>query len=431
MNVLIIGSGGREHALTWAVSKSEKSEQLYVAPGNAGTKEIAENVDIDISDFPKVVKFCKEKQIGLVVIGPEVPLVNGLADYLRENGIKTFGPSAKAAQIEGDKAFAKELMTKYGIPTAKYSVFVKEEKERLLDFLKNREYPCVIKASGLAAGKGVTVVENYNEAQKTVDELFSVGKFEKAGEKVIVEDFLEGEEESVFAITDGEDFLLLPSANDHKRIFDNDKGPNTGGMGAFAPGLNVKDEVVEKVKKKIIMPVLKALKKETGGFAGCLYAGLMIKNGGPKVVEFNCRFGDPETQVVLPLLRGDFLELLSSVANGKLNKESVEIEDKTALCVVAASEGYPGAYKKGLEIKGIEKAKEKGALIFHAGTKEENGKILTNGGRVLNVVSVVEGKDLMTAKQKCYEAISEISFEGIYYRKDIGEKGNYFEINSK
>ncbi len=423
MNVLIIGSGGREHAIAWAISKSSKLDKLFVAPGNAGAKQIAENISIEISNKNEVADFCEKGKIDLVIIGPEKPLVEGLADFLREKGFYVFGPSANAAKIEGEKAFAKELMKEYGIPTAKYSIFSKEEIGKLLEYLENTNYPTVIKVSGLAAGKGVIIANNFREAESTVKEIVEKNKFGKAGDVIVVEEFLKGEEVSVFAVTDGENYVLLPPAQDHKRVFDGDKGPNTGGMGAYAPAPVVNSKMLKRIENEIIKPTLKALKEKFGGFVGCLYAGLMITAEGPKVVEFNCRFGDPETQAVLPLLEGDFLELLFSASVGKLNKESIKIADKTAVCVVAASEGYPGAYEKGFEIKGLEKAEELGALVFHAGTKEENGRILTNGGRVLGITAVIEGNDLMLCKQRSYGMLSEIDFRGIYYRKDIAERG--------
>jgi phosphoribosylamine--glycine ligase len=423
MNVLIIGSGGREHAIAWSILQSLKLKKLFVAPGNAGTKQIAENILIDVSRKNEVVDFCKKEKIDLVVIGPEKPLVEGLADFLCANGFNVFGPSAEAAKIEGEKAFAKELMKEYGIPTAQYSIFNKEDKNKLLEYLKGANYPVVIKVSGLAAGKGVIIPSKFDDAVKTVNEIFEENKFGEAGNIIVVEEFLEGEEASVFAVTDGENYILLPPAQDHKRIFDGDKGPNTGGMGAYAPAPVVDSSMLKRIENEIIKPAIKALKEKTGGFVGCLYAGLMITKEGPKVVEFNCRFGDPETQAVLPLLEGDFLELLFSASIGKLNKESVRKTNKTAVCVVAASDGYPGAYEKGFEIKGLEKAEKLGALVFHAGTKEENGKIFTNGGRVLGVTTVIEGSDLMLCKQNSYGILSEIEFKGMYYRKDIADKG--------
>ena len=423
MNVLVIGSGGREHALAWAISKSKNPGKLFVAPGNPGTSKIATNVQIDTNNHKEVSEFCKKENIDLVVIGPEKPLVEGLADVLRADGVNVFGPSSNAARIEGDKSFAKDLMKENGIPTASFSVFTKEEENELLDYLQKTEYPVVLKASGLAAGKGVVIAKNFSEAKETVVKMFRENIFGEAGNKIVIEEFLVGEEASVFAITDGEDYFLLPPSQDHKRIFDGDEGPNTGGMGAYAPAPVVTNGMLKIIETEIIQPTLKALKKKTGGFNGCLYAGLMITQEGPKVVEFNCRFGDPETQAVLPLIEGDFLELLYSTAKGKINKNSVKIADKTAVCVVAASQGYPGAYEKGFEITGIEEAEKSGAIVFQAGTKIENGKIVTNGGRVLGVTAVVEGNDLSACKIKSYDALSKINFNGIYYRKDIADKG--------
>ncbi len=423
MNVLVIGSGGREHALSWKIKQSPKLQKLFVVPGNAGTEQIASNVSLDVTNHKAVIDFCRKEEIALVVVGPEVPLVQGIADSLRKAGVNVFGPSKQAALIEGEKSFAKDLMSEYGIPTAAYKVFYKSDKEKILDYLSKSNYPVVLKVSGLAAGKGVVICKNFDEAKETIHEVIEKGRFGEAAEKIVIEEFLEGEEASVFVITDGKEYFFLTPAQDHKRIYDNDEGPNTGGMGAYAPAPVVTPEVLKKVEIKIVVPVLNALQEKAGGFVGCLYVGLMIHENEPKVVEFNCRFGDPETQVVLPLVEGDFLEVLYSAAVGHLNKEAVKLKNATAVCVVAASAGYPGAYKKGFEITGLEEAEKEGALIFHAGTKAENGKILTNGGRVLCVTSVVENNDLTYCKEKSYEALAKTNFNGIYYRKDIADKG--------
>ncbi len=421
MNILLIGSGGREHALAWALSGSKSTESLFIAPGNAGTMLAGKNVDLNIEDFNEVRNFCKSNSIELVVIGPEKPLVDGMSDFLRSYDIKVFGPSQKAALIEGDKAFAKNLMSKYKIPTANFKTFERNEKEELIEYLSKVDYPIVIKASGLAAGKGVSICEDFKTAKESVINIFEKNVFGEAGDKCVVEEFLKGQEASVFAITDGREYVLLPPSQDHKRIFDGDKGPNTGGMGAYAPTPFVTPGVITRVENEIIRPILSALLKETGGFKGCLYAGLMITNDGPKVVEFNCRFGDPETQAVLPLVEGDLAELFLSAASGQLNKRSISFIEGTAVCVVAASEGYPLKYRKGFEITGLEQA-EKEAMVFHAGTALSNGKIVTNGGRVLGVTSVVKSNNLLEAKNKAYEALSKIHFSNIYYRKDIADK---------
>ena len=420
-NVLLIGSGGREHALAYKISQSKSLNKLYIASGNPGTKKLGENVSLNIEDFDAVVSFCTEKNINLVVIGPEKPLVDGLADILRENNINVFGPNKDAAAIEGYKSFAKNLMKKYNVPTAGYSEFTSSQISDAEEFLRKSKYPVVIKADGLAAGKGVIICNNLDEGLKTINEMFVKKVFGAAGEKIIIEEFLFGEEASIFAITDGDKFVCLPSSQDHKRIGDNDTGKNTGGMGAYSPAPLVTKELQDRIENEIISPTLKAMSKEKKKFNGCLYCGLMINNGIPKVVEFNCRFGDPETQAVLPLLEGDFLELLYSAAIGNLNKDSVHYSGGSSVCVVAASKGYPEKYEKGFEISGLDDVNTD-IIVFHAGTKEENGKILTNGGRVLGITSLIKKNDLKSAKQKSYEALSKINYNGIYFRKDISDK---------
>lgn len=421
MNVLIIGSGGREHAIALRIKQSLKLSELYSAPGNPGTEYIANNIPLNISDHSSVKLFCSQNNVELVVIGPEQPLVDGLADYLREAGIKVFGPSANAAQIESSKAFAKKIMTDAKVPTAKYIEFNENQLSKTKEYLESAEYPLVIKADGLAAGKGVLICNNFLEAESAIKEIFVDRVFGKSGTKIIVEEFLVGEEASIFAITDGENFVCLPAAQDHKRIGDNDTGKNTGGMGAYAPAPIVTNQVLKQVEEEIIRPTLREMNKSGNKFVGCLYVGLMITNEGPKVIEFNCRFGDPETQVVLPLLDGDFLELLYSASSGKLNKEAVKYSGGSSVCVVAASSGYPEIYRKGFEIKGLDQSDDE-IIIYHAGTKKEDNKILTNGGRVLGVTSVIKNFNLQTAQQKAYNAIKKIHFDGIYYRNDIAEK---------
>jgi len=420
MKVVIIGSGGREHALAYKIAESRQLKKLYCLPGNPGTKSFAENVNITGNE--NILNFCKEKNIDLIVVGPEQPLVEGLADILRENGFNVFGPSRLAAQIEGDKSFSKTLMKKYGIPTATFEVFEKSDYENALTYLKTKEYPVVIKAFGLAAGKGVLICESFEESKLALDECFKNNTFGEAGEKVIIEEFMLGQEASIFAVTDGTDYIILPAAQDHKRIMDGDKGKNTGGMGAYAPAPLITDKVKKEIEIKIIIPTLNALKSESITYNGCLYAGLMMTNEGPKVVEFNCRFGDPETQAVLPLLEGDFLELLNSTAKGKINKHSVKYSGGASVCVVAVSGGYPDKFDKGFEIRGLETINDEEILVFQAGTKEENGVIKTNGGRVLGITSSIKRNDLKAAKQKAYEGIAKISFDGMFYRKDISDK---------
>ncbi len=421
MNVLLIGSGGREHAIALALSKSKKLSKLYCAPGNPGTKSIAENVSIEISDHKLVIDFCFSNQIDLVVVGPEQPLVDGLSDSLRENSILVFGPSSNAARIESSKAFAKEIMISANVATAVYKEFSIDQFEDSLDYLRHTQYPLVIKADGLAAGKGVIICNYFSEAETAIKEIFVDKIFGNSGNKIIIEEFLTGEEASVFAITDGEDFICLPAAQDHKRIGDNDTGKNTGGMGAYSPAPLITIDLQSQIEKEIIAPTINALNKSGNKFIGCLYAGLMITATGPKVIEFNCRFGDPETQAVLPLLDGDFLELLYSAAKGKVNKSSVKYSGGCSVCIVAASGGYPDKFEKGFEITGLN-LNDENIIIYHAGTLERDGKIYTNGGRVLGITSVLDSNDLRKAKRIAYEAIDKISFERMYYRKDISDK---------
>lgn len=421
MNVVIIGSGGREHALALKIKESSTLNKLYIIPGNPGTKFLGENVSINPSEQSKVVKFCKDNEIDLVVIGPEQPLVEGLANILRENQINVFGPNKEAAQIESSKFFAKQVMKEAGVPTAKYIPFTSNMLEPARDYIRNKKYPCVIKADGLAAGKGVFVCYEPKEAEEALNLIFHDKVFGESGEKVLVEEFLVGEEVSVFAICDGNEFICLPASQDHKRIGDNDTGKNTGGMGAYAPAPIVTPKMFEEIKNKIFYPVIKTLSKRSSSFIGCLYAGLIITDEGPKVIEFNCRFGDPETQVVLPILKGDFLHLLYTAANGNIDKAAVEYNGGSSVCVVAASKGYPESFEKGFEISGLNE-QQADIIIYHAGTKEINGKIVTNGGRVLGVTSVLPDFNLMLAKDLAYKALAKINFKNIYYRKDIADK---------
>jgi phosphoribosylamine---glycine ligase len=421
MNVLIIGSGGREHALALKISESPSLSNLFIMPGNPGTKNLGMNISINPKELDKTAGFCKKEKIELVVIGPEQPLVDGLGDLLRQQGFLVFGPDSGAAEVEAHKSFAKKLMRKYNIPTADFIEFSSGQYEEALAYVQKSNYPMVIKADGLAAGKGVIICRDSNEAKKALEEMFVNKVFGTSGEKIVIEEFLAGEEASIFAITDGEEFICLPSSQDHKRIGDNDTGKNTGGMGAYSPAPVVTGEILKLVEENIIAPTLKGLKNENRTFIGCLYIGLMITNEGPKVVEFNCRFGDPETQAVLPLLKGDFLKLLYSAASGKLIKNSVAYSGGASVCVVASSSGYPDSYAKGFEITGINQP-DKDIIIYHAGTDEKFGKVITNGGRVLGVTSVVDKNDLRAARKKAYDAINKVQFEGIYFRKDIALK---------
>lgn len=424
MKVAIIGGGGREHSLALKISESKLLSELFVLPGNPGTQKIAKNISLKSDDIEGILKFCTEQKIDLVIVGPEKPLTLGLTDELLKNGIKVFGPSKLAARIEGEKSFAKKIMMEYNIPTAEFRVFSKENYEDALTYLKNVSYPIVIKADGIASGKGVIIPETYEDAKEAVKECFVNLSFGKAGEKIVIEEFMSGQEASVFAITDGKDFVLLPAAQDHKRIHDGDTGKNTGGMGAYAPTPFVTEIDYKNISEKIVKPTLYALNEKKSKFVGCLYCGLMMTSEGPKVVEFNCRFGDPETQVVLPLLDGDLLDLLNSSASGKINKEAISVsENKSSVCVVIASKGYPDKVEKGVEIYGInEVEKIENVKIIHAGTKVKDNKIFTDGGRVLGIVATIDKNNLKLCKETAYNALTKIKFDGMQFRKDIADK---------
>lgn len=415
VNILVIGSGGREHALFWKLSESPQTERIYAIPGNPGMGEMT---DIAVTDNAAILQFAKEKDIGLVVVGPEVPLMNGLVDDLEAAGIPAFGPRANAAEIEGSKSFAKDLMKKYGIPTARYEVFAEAEVARA--YIRSEGTPIVVKADGLAAGKGVVVAMTEQEALDAVDAIMEHNSFGDAGARVVIEEFMEGEEASLLAFTDGTVIRPMISAQDHKRAFDGDKGPNTGGMGTYAPAPVMTPELTERAVEEILKPTISAMEKEGRAYRGCLYLGLMITADGPKVVEFNARFGDPETQVVLPLLDGDLVQIMHACAGGTLADVPIRWKDGAAVCVVLAAGGYPASYEKGNEIYGIGNAEKLGALVFHAGTAKKNGKIVTNGGRVLGVVGM--GKDIASAVQSAYDAVDQISFKGEYHRKDIAHR---------
>ena len=413
--ILIIGSGGREHALAWKLSKSLPKKKIYAIPGNPGIAEVAECVtEISIGDNAAVVNFAKENNVDLVVIGPEAPLVNGLVDALDAAQIKSFGPNKAAAQMEGSKIFAKQLMKKYGIPTADFEIF--DNSDDAKTYIKSKGAPIVIKADGLAAGKGVIVAMTLDDAINAVDEMKNFGD---AGNKIVVEEFMDGEEASVLAVTDGKTILPMIAAQDHKRLSDGDTGVNTGGMGAYAPAPIVTPQVMSKVEEKILKPTIAALNSEGITYKGCLYAGLMIVDGEPKVVEFNCRFGDPETQAVLPLLKSDLVDIMQACADGTLDREKISWSDDCAVCVVLASGGYPKAYKKNLPIKGIMRAKLS-SNVFHAGTAKVDGKLVTSGGRVLGVTATA--KNIRQAVEKVYKAVKLITFDDMYYRRDIAHR---------
>lgn len=415
MNILVIGSGGREHALYWKLSESPQTEQIYAIPGNPG---MGTSAAIALDDHAAILRFVKEHEIGLVVVGPEVPLMNGLVDELEAAGIRAFGPRANAAEIEGSKSFAKDLMKKYGIPTARYEVFTAAEPARA--YIRQEGVPIVVKADGLAAGKGVIVAMTEQEALDAVDAIMEDHSFGDAGARVVIEEFMEGEEASLLAFTDGTTIRPMISAQDHKRAYDGDRGPNTGGMGTYAPAPVMTPEMTERAVEEILKPTIAAMAKEGRIYRGCLYLGLMVTADGPKVVEFNARFGDPETQVVLPLLDSDLVAIMCACADGTLADVPIRWKDGAAVCVVLASGGYPGHYEKGQEIHGLADAEAMGALVFHAGTAMKDGKLVTNGGRVLGVVG--RGADISSAVDAAYAAAAKISFKDAYYRKDIAHR---------
>ena len=415
MNILVIGSGGREHALYWKLSESPQTEQIYAIPGNPG---MGASAAIALDDHAAILRFVKEHEIGLVVVGPEVPLMNGLVDEIEAAGIRAFGPRANAAEIEGSKSFAKDLMKKYGIPTARYEVFTAAEPARA--YIRQEGAPIVVKADGLAAGKGVIVAMTEQEALDAVDAIMEDHSFGDAGARVVIEEFMEGEEASLLTFTDGTMIRPMISAQDHKRAYDGDRGPNTGGMGTYAPAPVMTPEMTERAVEEILKPTIAAMAKEGRVYRGCLYLGLMVTADGPKVVEFNARFGDPETQVVLPLLDSDLVAIMCACADGTLADVPIRWKDGAAVCVVLASGGYPGHYDKGQEIHGLADAEAMGALVFHAGTAMKDGKLVTNGGRVLGVVG--RGADISSAVDAAYAAATKISFKDAYYRKDIAHR---------
>ncbi len=422
MNIALIGSGGREHALALAIKKSSICDTLYCYPGNTGTSSLAINVPIEYFNWVEFLAHLKLHDISFVVVGPEIPLVDGIVDFLEKEGIVVFGPTKSAAAIEANKVFAKEIMAKAGVPTASYREFNASEFQQAEEYIRNSVLPVVLKANGLAAGKGVAVCLTLDEALSFLQTVLTDKAFGSAGETLLVEEFMEGDEASLFAITDGEDFLLLPVAQDHKRIGEGDTGKNTGGMGAYAPAPIVTDNILEQVKKDIIEPTLREMKAQGTAFKGCLYCGLMLTKSGPKVVEFNCRFGDPETQVVLPLLEGDIARLFYSASIGKLDKTSVSLSNKNAVCVVLASGGYPDSFEKGKIISGLDSEFDESIIVYHAGTKKTEQGIESSGGRVLAVTSVVESETVQPAIEKAYKAIDLISFEDMYFRRDIAKK---------
>jgi phosphoribosylamine--glycine ligase len=419
MKVLVVGSGGREHTLVWKIAQSLLVEELYCAPGNGGISAIAQCVPVKAMDIEGMVKFSKEKQMDMVVVAPDDPLAAGMVDALEAAGIRAFGPNKGAAVIEGSKAFAKELMKKYNIPTADYEVF--DNSNDAINYLKDKKFPIVVKADGLALGKGVIIAQSFEEAKKAVESIMDDRLFGNAGQKVVIEEFLVGKEVSMLAFTDGKTIKTMVPSQDHKRALDDDRGLNTGGMGTFSPSRIYTDEIHNYCMEKIYKPTVEAMNMEGRKFKGVLYFGLILTEDGPKILEYNARFGDPETQVVLPRLQTDILEIFNAVIDERLDEIEIEWDDNACVCVIMASGGYPEKYKTGYEITGIEEAeRDINTVVFHAGTKRENGKYYTAGGRVLGVASLES--NLESAIKKAYEGVSKISFEGMHYRKDIGKK---------
>jgi len=417
MNVLIIGSGGREHALCVSCKKSEYINKIFCAPGNAGTDLIANNISIDINDFQEITHFVKKNEIEIVIVGPEKPLVDGIVDYLEKNNIKTFGPSKLASKLEGSKIFTKKLCDKYNIPTAKFGIFKNSNDAN--NFVEKCHLPIVVKADGLASGKGVYICNKRDEAEIAIKEIFN-GKFGLTNE-ILIEEFLDGEEMSFFIISDGETYFPFGTAQDHKRVFEGDKGKNTGGMGAYSPSRLENDELNNKIIKKIINPTLKALKDLNTSFKGFLYAGLMILKNEPFLIEYNVRMGDPECQTILPKLKTDFVKLINACVNKNLNSINLEWHNDKSLCIVLCSKGYPESYENNIEIQNLNKVKlNKNEFIFHAGTKKEKDKILSNGGRVLNFV--IRSNNFKNNRETAIKLINKINWENGFFRKDIGYK---------
>lgn len=420
MKILVVGGGGREHAIVMKLAESSKVDKIYCAPGNGGISKYAECFDVNAKDIDGIVELAKKLSVDYVFVAPDDPLVLGMVDALNANGFKTFGPNKAAAIIEGSKVFSKDLMKKYGIPTAEYNVF--NTSEDAIKFIENsNKYPTVIKADGLALGKGVVIAQNEKEALDAVNSIMTDKIFGESGSNIVIEEYLEGPEVSVLSFTDGKTVVPMISSMDHKRAFDNDEGPNTGGMGTIAPNPYYTKEVAKECMDKIFIPTINAMNSENRTFKGCLYFGLMITKDGPKVIEYNCRFGDPETQVVLPLLKTDLVDIMEAINDGKLSELNIEFYDKSAACVVIASGGYPKKYSTGYEISGLnENGQIDGSYVYHAGTKLSDGKIVTSGGRVLGVTTVSD--TLSDALEGSYSAVKKINFTDMHYRKDIGSK---------
>lgn len=417
MKVLVVGGGGREHAILWKLKQSPRVSKLYCAPGNGGISDIAECVSLSALDIEGIVGFSLKEKIDMVVVAPDDPLAAGMVDALEEAGVRAFGPRKNAAELESSKVFAKKLMKKYNIPTASYEVF--EDSGTALDYVRTAKLPLVVKADGLALGKGVLICNTENEAADAVISIMEDRRFGDAGKRIVVEEFLEGPEVSVLAFTDGKTIIPMESSQDHKRACDNDEGPNTGGMGTFSPSRHYTGEIHDLCMEKIFVPTINAMNNEGRPFKGVIFFGLILTEDGPKVLEYNARFGDPETQVVLPRLENDLLEVFEAVIDEKLDTIKLSWKNETAVCVVMASGGYPGNYEKGYEISGLDSVDED-IIVFHAGTKKENNKYFTNGGRVLGVTALAGNME--KAREKAYRAVSRICFRDAHYRKDIGIK---------
>jgi len=419
MKVLVVGGGGREHALVWKIAQSPRVDEIVAAPGNAGIAELARCASVAADDIAGLVDLARTERADLVVVGPELPLTLGLVDRLADSGIAAFGPSAAAARLEGSKGFAKDVMTRAGVPTA--AARLTEDRDEAIARANELGYPVVVKADGLAAGKGVVIAEDAAAAARAVDDALIRGRFGAAGSSVLIEEYLEGQEASILAFTDGDTIASLVPSQDHKRALDGDEGPNTGGMGAYAPAPVVDAATLLSIEETVIRPVVRTLNGEGITYRGVLYAGLMMTDDGPKVLEFNCRFGDPETQVVLPLLDGDLFEIMLATVRGELDPSMVLIKPGAAACVVMASGGYPGQYKKGSEIRGLEGARAlDDVVVFHAGTAIRDGAVVTSGGRVLGVTAT--GADLPGAISRAYEGVRAVTFEGAHFRTDIGHR---------
>lgn len=419
MKVLVVGSGGREHALVWKIAQNRRVKKLYAAPGNGGMSSLATLVDIKADDVDSLCNFAKKERIDLTIVGPEAPLVKGIVDEFEKDNLRIFGANKETAQLEGSKVFAKRIMKELGIPTAEFEIF--DNKDKALSYIKSKNRPIVVKADGLAAGKGVFVCSKEEEAEEAIEKIMVERIFGDSGNRVVIEECLQGEEASIIVISDGENIVPLASSQDHKRIFDNDRGPNTGGMGAYSPAPVVEGKIFKDTLKLIIYPIIRGLKERGTPYKGVLYAGIMVTQKGPYVLEFNVRFGDPETQAIFPRMKSDLVDLIESSIDGRLKDVESRWDKRSSVCVVAASAGYPGDYQKRKPIKGLKEAQAlKDVIIFHAGTKKNNSDYITNGGRVLGITAL--GNGIEEAIDNAYKATELIHFDGMHYRKDIGRR---------